>query len=274
MDRRQKSTVLWILLGLTGAGMAAGAISLLMPRRFIDDRVFATIFVVGVYALAAMVIVSLGTRMRSTLRLASVGLGASLVIYLTAIWVERTLPSFWENLVWKSGFVAMVVGLVFTHRLLIVPLLPVATAGRIAKPVALWSALFFAGLCIFGVVFEDVLRFDGWFPRLLGLGGITTAGSSIAVAAVAILGPTPGEDEPGLLTGSVEVPINCPRCGTHVAALSNRDTRCPSCRLKIRVEIEEPRCACGYLLYQLEGDTCPECGRAIDDAERWSASAV
>jgi rRNA maturation protein Nop10 len=36
------------------------------------------------------------------------------------------------------------------------------------------------------------------------------------------------------------------------------------------VEVEEPRCACGYLLYQLAGDTCPECGRAVAAEDRWS----
>ncbi len=33
--------------------------------------------------------------------------------------------------------------------------------------------------------------------------------------------------------------------------------------------VQEPRCPCGYLLYRLEGTSCPECGRTIDDQDRW-----
>ena len=35
------------------------------------------------------------------------------------------------------------------------------------------------------------------------------------------------------------------------------------------IEFEEPRCDCGYLLYRLVGDTCPECGRAVPLSSRW-----
>ena len=47
--------------------------------------------------------------------------------------------------------------------------------------------------------------------------------------------------------------------------------KCGSCGLRIRITVEEPRCSCGYLLYRLEGDTCPECGREIPEQDRWAA---
>ncbi|MFG0251941.1 MAG: hypothetical protein ACF8NJ_03610, partial [Phycisphaerales bacterium JB038] len=59
------------------------------------------------------------------------------------------------------------------------------------------------------------------------------------------------------------------RCA--VAHMANMGTsHCQSCGLRIYLEVEEPRCACGYLLYQLQGDRCPECGRLIPWKDRWA----
>ena len=49
--------------------------------------------------------------------------------------------------------------------------------------------------------------------------------------------------------------------------------RCAECGLHITISVEEPRCTCGYLLYHLESDQCPECGRTIDEADRWADAA-
>ncbi len=60
----------------------------------------------------------------------------------------------------------------------------------------------------------------------------------------------------------VQVHFGCPKCGerqTHRPGFA----KCPQCHAGIMIEIEEPRCECGYLLYQLTGDHCPECGRAV-----------
>jgi hypothetical protein len=41
-------------------------------------------------------------------------------------------------------------------------------------------------------------------------------------------------------------------------------SQCTACGLKLRIEIEEPRCAkCDYLLWQLPQRRCPECGTAF-----------
>jgi primosomal protein N' len=49
---------------------------------------------------------------------------------------------------------------------------------------------------------------------------------------------------------------------------------CRDCGTALLIEVEEPRCECGYLLYRLEGETCPECGREIPVAERWVGVGV
>jgi hypothetical protein len=60
----------------------------------------------------------------------------------------------------------------------------------------------------------------------------------------------------------VQVHLGCPKCGerqTHRPGYA----KCPNCRAGLFIEIEEPRCECGYLLYRLTGDHCPECGRVV-----------
>jgi hypothetical protein len=56
--------------------------------------------------------------------------------------------------------------------------------------------------------------------------------------------------------------MTCPRCA-HEQVLKVGPTRCAKCRLGLIIAITEPRCECGYLLYQLQSDVCPECGRAV-----------
>jgi len=63
--------------------------------------------------------------------------------------------------------------------------------------------------------------------------------------------------------------LTCPRCGSD-ETLRVGQSRCSSCGLRISVEFEEPRCGCGYLLYGLSGEHCPECGRPISESSRWA----
>jgi hypothetical protein len=55
--------------------------------------------------------------------------------------------------------------------------------------------------------------------------------------------------------------LNCPRCGA-VCQAGSGASKCTKCDLKFRLEIIEERCTgCGYSLYGLTMDRCPEWGR-------------
>jgi ribosomal protein L37E len=62
--------------------------------------------------------------------------------------------------------------------------------------------------------------------------------------------------------------MTCPRCGVEQTFRVGA-ARCASCGFAMFIEFEEPRCECGYPLYQLEGQKCPECGRPIPPQMRW-----
>jgi hypothetical protein len=64
--------------------------------------------------------------------------------------------------------------------------------------------------------------------------------------------------------------LACPKCRVE-QTLPGGLVKCTACGFAMLIEIEEPRCACGYLLYQLKGDMCPECGKTIPEQDRWRA---
>jgi len=99
------------------------------------------------------------------------------------------------------------------------------------------------------------------FTRLTGAVTIVAACASLAVAVLARINR--GVDaEPGAFE-MVNINLTCPRCQKK-QSLPLGDSRCKGCDLRIHVRVEEPRCAeCGYLLYKLTSDSCPECGTAI-----------
>jgi hypothetical protein len=75
------------------------------------------------------------------------------------------------------------------------------------------------------------------------------------------------------IPAKVGVAMACPRCGLEQTFRTGAAS-CASCGFAMLVEIEEPRCECGYPLYRLEGETCPECGRAIPEDDRWTGPST
>jgi len=72
------------------------------------------------------------------------------------------------------------------------------------------------------------------------------------------------------LSISIQVTLACPRCG-HEQLFRTGLVRCTACKGALTIDIEEPRCECGYLLYRLTGTKCPECGRAVRPEHIWHA---
>ncbi|MCH8824929.1 MAG: hypothetical protein IH984_15640 [Planctomycetes bacterium] len=75
------------------------------------------------------------------------------------------------------------------------------------------------------------------------------------------------------ISSRVKILLECPKCAKR-QELSSGNVRCSDCKASIFIEIEEPRCECGYLLYQLQGNNCPECGRLVRESEKWEPTSV
>ncbi len=255
--------------------MTAGMISMLLPDRFVPDEVIPTTLTVGLYALGGLIIVAIRRKMRWTSNIAVASLLISMLIFVFMIWFEQHLNYTLEDIIYKAGFVSFLVSAICVHRLLISPLKSSIWFGQVCINAALVFGMI-TGVFLIILVIEQgfVWRWGDFAIRIIGLCTLATAGTSISAGAISFFGPRPEDDDPGVINSSIPVSLICPRCRSEVKAKSNSDARCTSCRLKIRVEIEEPRCACGYQLYQLESDVCPECGNSIDESDRWHSDIV
>ncbi len=73
------------------------------------------------------------------------------------------------------------------------------------------------------------------------------------------------------------ISLNCPGCGRTQKVPIGQST-CPSCRLVFRIEVEAPTCEkCGYMLFQLTSEVCPECGtstRTVGVEEQWGSGVA
>jgi len=62
--------------------------------------------------------------------------------------------------------------------------------------------------------------------------------------------------------------MTCPMCAAP-QVMSPGPSQCGACGQRLLIDIEEPRCECGYLLFRLTGDVCPECGRGVPAGVGW-----
>ncbi len=120
------------------------------------------------------------------------------------------------------------------------------------------SIVVLASLITIAVLFE--IDDEYWF-RVIGAIAILDVCGSIAVPILHRVSAI--HEHEAIRTTTLEVSLTCPRCSTtHVVSVGR--SKCPSCGLRFKFEIEEEHCEkCGYVLYGIESAVCPECGHPI-----------
>jgi len=189
--------------------------------------------------------------------------------WLVFIWVvgEGRSDALLELLARVGGILAILTfALLFVGQLL---------AIETDRALLLWARrVVAANVVVFAAAMISLLWGRWWMPFGEVVSVISTfwgLGSLAAMAGVWALvrmqskkRPTTDSVSPG-----TRLRLTCPRCATE-QELPPGLVCCGSCRQALLIEVEEPRCECGYLLFRLEGDRCPECGRTIPEAQRWS----
>ncbi len=269
-----RQLLLFILLGLIGLGVLTGIAALVLPRNTLPDELLISIAVSGMYALGLLVVFSAGPRMTRTRWIAIAAAAVSFAGYMTIIWADSLLGWQGSDRLARGSTVALVVGFAMAQRLMLVPLRLRPVPGGLARRAGLIGGAITAGMICAVLIYEDMFGMEELYVRALGVAAIIAAGGTIGAGIVWFFERRPEHEEPGLLGEGVPVETVCPRCRAMIRGRSNRECRCEGCRLKVRVEVEEPRCSCGYLLYQLVGDTCPECGKAVPVGDRWASDTA
>ncbi len=122
---------------------------------------------------------------------------------------------------------------------------------------------------LFGVLGEQVVG------RIAAATVVLFLGCSITQPVLIRLARSGHElSDPRLADRHVAVRVRCPRCAADADIAANTSAACPGCKLLLRVQFDEPRCACGFLIYRLEAANCPECGRGVPASLRWGGAVT
>ncbi len=268
-----RAVLLVVGLGLIGLGMLTGIATLVLPANTLPPELIWTVTVVGMYAIGAMVVITAAGRARRTRHVCLGFAAVSLAVFIGTIWMPSSVPWTTQEWITRIGVIALVISLSLLHRMVLGRLQPRSSVGWWSRFVGMAAGLVGTIMIVTMLLLEDYLwgvyDLEEMVMRSLGVVMIVAAGATISAGLVWFFERRPEHEEPGLLDEGVPVSLTCPRCATAISARSRRESRCPGCRLLVRVEVEEPRCSCGYLLYQLPGDTCPECGKPVRDEDRW-----
>ncbi len=268
-----RTAFLWIMIVSFALTALVGIVVILLPDLIArDEEVLLTALLLGLYSLpplACSIVIGRGRRV-PFMWLGVVAAPLAWIVWMPMIWGSPyswdTLGLDWDQLIFKIGFPATFIALWVMHFGLLDVLRLDHSAFRIVRIATWWCAGMLTWIGATMVWFE---WFEEWLARLIGILAILVSCGTIITPILAILDlikrRTTGESVPS----RIAVEVRCPRCQTMQAMKSGANT-CINCRLRIHLEVEEPRCACGYLLYQLHGDQCPECGRAIPEDQRWA----
>ncbi len=183
--------------------------------------------------------------------IAAAGTGA---LFIFLVWTDQfhTVNGF-SIIVSILSAIALIVP--FLNLVLLAPLLPNQRwLGQLTVGLGVATI---AMITVMGVMKEE----NDLMLRFIAAGGIATACACLALLVLVRLNikTTFGEAQ----TVDIRIDLTCPRC-RRTQQLPPGPSQCGDCGLKIELKIEDPRCTqCGYLLYRLEADNCPECGNTI-----------
>jgi MFS family permease len=283
--RRRGETVklyqafLWTMIASLVLAALLGIWALLMPGfSALQEKVLVTSLFVALYLLPAFGCAIVLNRRRDRpimwigVASAILALGAVLAI----VWFELSTWTGTGEMLLQAIFTATILavwaahfGLIRLARLLhpwaaFVPLATVIGGTIIAASIVLviWFESYFHWIP------DNVAE---WLARLLGAMGILVLCGTIITPTLVLIERLSAKGSRESLPSQLRMELVCPRCGSN-EQINVGVGRCSTCGLRISIDIEEPRCTCGYLLHKLTGDQCPECGRIIPEIDRWNVA--
>ncbi len=178
----------------------------------------------------------------------AVGIAAGLL--LACVWGDAGFDLKFAKI---TGIAAVIAG-TLAHTCLLLRIPGGLTLAWVFR-LALASAWAVAAFAVVAIIWEP--RAEAFY-RVFGACGVIDACATLALLILAKIRQVARTQE--LVTAPPRLELRCPRCRAE-QQLEAGNTACTSCGLKIRIRIEEPRCAkCDYRLWNLPERRCPECG--------------
>lgn len=261
-----RTAFLWLMIGSLSLAAATGVVAVIWPDfGSTHENILITSLLVGAFSIPALACATvLGKHRLVPVMWGGIAAsGLALSTWLLLLWLDPTD----EEPFIKPGATFTIAALWAAHLgLLSLPRLDHPKA-RIVRWVTLGLATALAvcfDIVIVGEVWQD------WAVRLVGVLAILTACGTVVTPTLALIEYLGRRASSETMPGHVVVSLTCPRCRTP-QQVHLGPSKCEACGLRINLETEEPRCTCGYLLYRLSGEVCPECGRRIAVQDRWAA---
>jgi hypothetical protein len=264
-----RTIFLWSMVISLSVAAGLGVIAALSSWGRGTERLILTAMLVAgfsIHALACSIVMS--KRRAVVLMWLSMAMGGvTSAIGLLFVWTNIPYQSTTFELLAKGSGIALTTAIWGMHFGLL-QLLPVTTERtRMVRIATLIVAGLLAALIVLAILSE---LDEEWAGRILAVLSILTACGSAITPVLALLDFLRHRGRGESIPSRVTIELKCPRCFAEQTVRAGT-ARCTNCGLRIDVDIDEPRCACGYLTYQLQGNTCPECGAAI---ETWQSSAA
>ena len=273
----QRSVLLKIMVLCYGLAALAGVAAIIAPKSFVMlDLLWTTLTVAGVLTLTLLlrVLAVVGyQRIRYLMELGWISACVSGACVILLIWFYG--PTTMAYLFDEIGLGSLVLCLAILHIGFIFYWPLQDTVFRVVRWVVVAINLFFLLqlelLFINDEILEDFIGFLGsdLYGRIIGALVILLVCGTVSIPLGYLISRTRQNrsDQAGLSQG-VLIPVQCPRCGCGCELHVGHST-CPQCKLCFQLKLEEPRCRCGYLLFRVASEDCPECGRAIPEHVRW-----
>ena len=262
----------WLLIVML---MSVGAAVLLMSSWVILDDTYGedwlgTAMMTAAFSFGAMLCVNILCRSRYHIVM-WVGVLSCLVGFV--VWQPVLWVNWWQagmsSFRWMmAGTLATILAGWCTLFAIFASFARASTAARIT----MWITLAMAGVVgvMAAIAALEEPRADAFWGTLVIVSMVTACGvvTSLALGIMLRVNPVGSGESIGK---HIRIELKCPRCST-MQLLHTGQSRCSTCGLRIEIAVEEPICACGYQLYKLTGNTCPECGRQIAEADRWAGA--
>jgi hypothetical protein len=274
---RLRKAFLWSMIVSLCLAALLGIVALLLPdfvRK--DEQILVSTVLFALYSLLALCcsIVMEKRRLVTLMWLGIAGAAAGLVLWLVVIWFDPLMGGRTEeNIVRAAGTFTTPAVLFAQCGLLLLPRLDGPWAAVMRRGTIVVSAML-AATIVFMIWWWDWIDNyidDEILGRGMGVLGILTACGTVITPIVWKVQAVHRVDSVDSIPSRLRVDIKCPRCETQ-QQLRTGPAKCATCGLRITVQIEEPRCTCGYQLYRLESEHCPECGREVPETDRWAAA--
>ena len=242
----------------------SGVIALLFPSNTLAMRVFGTAITFGGLAICALgaAIVIEKRRVVPLMYAAVVSAALSFCLWSLLIW---DIVRFYDTDIARTAGT-------LTTLSIVLPIIGLLVLPRLTMSIARWTRIItISSLCISALIinaaFWELLDFDRteFFVRAMGIASVLAAAG---IVCTPILYKVQSMRRDGAELRPIPIRLTCPRCAKSIEAKQGA-SNCSHCGLRFTIKVEEPRCACGYPLYGLASDKCPECGREISESDRW-----